>query len=110
MTGQIEMNGLAGQEPQHHVAKSERPAGDVWAVKLKELLEWQQFRCSLSGRKLTPKNAEADHIVPIKHGGENQMENIQILTTEVNRAKGTMGQQEFVQMCRDVVSHCDECA
>jgi 5-methylcytosine-specific restriction endonuclease McrA len=106
MIEQTEMNGLDGQGQRHHVGKKERPTGDVWAVKLKDLLEWQEYRCALSGRELTPSNAEADHIIPVKHGGVNQMENIQILTHEVNRAKGTLSHDEFVSLCRDVNAYC----
>lgn len=45
-----------------------------------------------------------DHIKPITEGGENVMENIQLVVSDANRAKGTMGQEAFVRLCADVVA------
>lgn len=101
------MNGRDGREIGPLQCESERPAGEITSAKLTALLEYQQFRCALTGRKLTPDNAEADHIVPVKKGGLNVMENVQIVTHQANRAKGTLGMDEFVRLCRDVATqHC----
>lgn len=69
------------------------------------LLEHQGHRCALTGELLTPDNAEVDHIQPIAGGGTNTMENVQIVVASVNRAKGTMAQEEFVGMCQRVARH-----
>lgn len=81
-----------------------RPTGKPNSRKLRQLVEWQGFRCALTGDPITPENCEIDHIVPLSKGGENAMENLQVVLTEVNRAKNTMTQEEFVEMCCKVAS------
>jgi 5-methylcytosine-specific restriction endonuclease McrA len=66
------------------------------------LLERQGYRCALTGRQLTPETAALDHIIPIKYGGEHVIENTQVLHKDVNRAKNSMTNVEFAQMCREV--------
>lgn len=72
------------------------------ALGLKQIVEQQNYQCALTGRHLTPKNAELDHVVPRSKGGTNERENLQWLHKQVNRAKGTMTQSEFVAMCQEV--------
>lgn len=72
-----------------------------------QLIETQQYRCALTGRELTPETASIDHKVPLAGGGEHHISNIWVLDHVVNRAKGTMTVDEFIAMCRDVVSHAD---
>lgn len=67
------------------------------------LLRTQGYRCALSGRPLTPDNCALDHILAMSRGGANLIENAQVLHRDVNRAKGTLTNQEFVQLCREVV-------
>lgn len=74
-------------------------------AKLMALLEKQEYRCALSGRKLTPKTAVIDHITPASKGGGNEIENLQWLHKDVNRAKGTLSQEEFIRVCRMVVAY-----
>ncbi len=69
------------------------------------LLEWQDYRCALTGRRLSPEEASLDHIVPVRDGGEHVIENTQILHRDINRAKSILSNGEFIAMCRDVVSH-----
>jgi len=71
------------------------------------LLEHQQHRCALTGRRLTPQTAALDHIVPIRCGGEHVIENTQVLHKDVNRAKGSLTSEEFLAMCREVVRWSD---
>lgn len=66
------------------------------------LLERQGYRCALTGRQLTPETAALDHIIPIKYGGEHVIENTQVLHKDVNRAKNSMTNVEFAQMCEEV--------
>ena len=66
------------------------------------LLERQQYKCALSGAALTPDDAELDHIIPIANGGDNAIENIQIVTKQINRMKGSMDNEQFVEMCKRV--------
>lgn len=71
---------------------------------LMRLVETQKFRCALSGVELTPENAALDHILPVAKGGEHKIENLQWVHKEVNRMKGAMDQDTFVEMCRLVVN------
>jgi len=71
------------------------------------LLLRQNFRCALTGERLAPDNAALDHIRPICRGGNHTIENMQALTDAVNRAKGSLTQDEFIQLCRDVVAWSD---
>ena len=72
------------------------------ASKLMELITKQEFRCALTGVKITPENAVVDHIEPIANGGDHSIENLQWVHKEVNRMKGSMEQSEFIDICRKV--------
>jgi hypothetical protein len=82
-----------------------RPTGRVTTANVMQLLEHQQFRCALTGRKLEPDMASLDHILPVRSGGEHVIENTQVLHKDVNRAKTTMTSEEFIQLCREVIIH-----
>jgi len=67
-----------------------------------------QFECALTGRPLKfnePQTYEYDHIHPLARGGENTMANLQILCPEANQAKGMMTDQEFKELCKEVIIH-----
>lgn len=82
-----------------------RPHGPVSTENVLRLLEYQQYRCALTGRELTPETAALDHIVPIRCGGQHLIENTQVLHKDVNRAKGSLTNEEFIRMCHEVVDH-----
>lgn len=67
-----------------------------------KLLEDQQYRCALTRRPLEPQTACLDHILALSCGGMHTLSNIQVLHREVNRAKGTLSNDEFVAMCGEV--------
>ena len=67
------------------------------------ILEHQGFKCNLTGTHLTPETASIDHIIPLSKGGSHTKGNAQIILSSVNQAKGTMTQEEFIAMCRQVV-------
>ena len=69
-----------------------------------DLLQKQRFLCALSGRELTPSSAVLDHIIPVARGGEHRIENAQVLDAEVNRAKGTLTNDEFLELCRQITA------
>jgi len=71
-----------------------------------KLLEKQEYKCALSGRELTPDNSELDHIIPVTTGGSNAIENIQIVTKEINRMKGSMTNDQFIEACQRVAEWC----
>ena len=80
-----------------------RPKGSVSTTNVMALLAYQDYRCALTGRELTPEMAALDHIVPIRRDGEHAIENTQVLHKDVNRAKGSLTSEEFIGMCREVV-------
>jgi len=72
---------------------------------LRDILRSQDFRCALTGEQLTPTNFALDHIVPIVDGGDFTASNSQLVLKTVNRAKNTMSEDDFIEMCRQVVRH-----
>jgi 5-methylcytosine-specific restriction endonuclease McrA len=81
----------------HRISKTE----------IMELIEAQGYKCALTGRALTPETASLDHKTPLARGGKNEVANLQVIDKFVNLAKSTMTQDEFIQLCRDVVNHTD---
>lgn len=90
-------------ESETELVSPSRPNGAVNTENVMQLLEYQQYRCALTGRRLTPQTAALDHIVPIRFDGEHAIENTQVLHKDVNRAKGSLTNQEFIQLCQEVV-------
>ena len=82
-----------------------RPSGPVSTENVLRLLESQQYRCALTGRDLTPETAALDHIVPIRCDGQHAIENTPVLHEDVNRAKGSLTNEELIQMCHEVIDH-----
>lgn len=68
-----------------------------------DLLESQAYCCALTGWELTPHTASLDHRLPVSRGGEHTVANAQVLHEDVNRAKGTLTNEEFIKLCRAVV-------
>jgi CRISPR/Cas system Type II protein with McrA/HNH and RuvC-like nuclease domain len=70
---------------------------------LKELFEKQGGRCFYSDEILIPGvNASLDHQLPQCRGGDNSPQNIQWVTSDINRVKGKKTHEEFVEMCRHI--------
>lgn len=73
-----------------------------------DLVKNQDYRCALTGRPLTPEVTALDHRIPVSRGGSiDALENMQAIIEEVNRAKHTMTNEEFIAMCREVVAWAD---
>lgn len=70
---------------------------------LMAMLKRQDFKCYLTGTKLTPSTASLDHKHPVSKGGEHTIDNVCIVHEDVNRAKNSMTEDEFIDMCRAVV-------
>jgi DNA-binding CsgD family transcriptional regulator len=66
---------------------------------LLKLIQEQDYKCALSGVDLTPSTANLDHKIPRKNGGSDSIVNLQWLSYEVNRMKGSMDQDEFIRLC-----------
>ena len=88
------------QKPQRQAAKA-KPATPT---QLMEKLESQSFRCGLSGRELAPETATLDHIVPVSEGGTDEIHNLWWIHVDLNRCKGTLPLDEFIALCRSVVT------
>lgn len=80
----------------------------ITASKILNIIEGQQYKCALSGRKLTPETASVDHIVPLSKGGTHDISNIWVVDHRVNIAKGTMSVEEFVTMCREIAKYMEK--
>ena len=74
----------------------------------REIPERQGYKCALSGVEITPKRSSLDHRNPRSLGGSNDIENLQIVIPMINRAKGTMSQDQFVAMCHAVARHVQD--
>ena len=88
-----------------HVEDSEKVAT---RHELRKLVDRQGYKCSLSGAELSPSVAELDHVVSVADGGWHGVDNLQVLHKVVNRMKGTMGNDEFIQWCRLVADHAED--
>lgn len=71
---------------------------------LYELLEVQDYRCALTGKELSPDDVALDHIVPISNGGDFSLANSQLVSKSANRAKHTLSQDDFIELCKSVAA------
>jgi len=94
---------LATRLTDHRRQKAQ--GGAISAPNVRQLFERQEYRCALTGCALSPETSALDHILPVSRGGEHVIANVQILHKQVNRAKGTLTNEEFIQLCREVVAH-----
>jgi len=95
------MQSLTEWLPKEMIARSKRSkTGKASASELMQLIDTQEYRCALSGVLLTPETSSLDHKTPISSGGSDAIDNLQWVSNEVNRAKGSMNQDAFIEMCR----------
>jgi hypothetical protein len=81
-----------------------KPNGEIaTGAELMSLLKKQEYRCALTGEKLTPNTAQLDHKTPKSKGGDDVLDNLQWLDRTVNKMKGSMTVEEFVSVCKRVV-------
>ncbi len=81
--------------------------GDISCHGVYALLAKQNYCCALTGRPLRPSDASLDHVLPVSRQGLHRLENAQVLHQDVNRAKGTLTNVEFVALCREVAAWAD---
>jgi diadenosine tetraphosphate (Ap4A) HIT family hydrolase len=75
-----------------------------------DVLKAADGRCDLCG--ITKKNRllQVDHIKPRSKGGTNEIENLQALSDECNRAKCDRDETDFrIETASQVVANCDFC-
>ena len=90
-------------------AKSQELNGivEVNTQTVMSLLQHQNYRCAMTGRQLTPQTSSLDHIIPVSRGRQHSINNAQVLHKDVNRAKGVLTNEQFIQLCREVVAYAD---
>ena len=98
------MTGINGQKQKRRITEPQSENA-VTRAALLDLIEEQEYGCALSGVELTPETATADHIHPCGLGGEHTIQNIQILDKRVNVMKGTLPQDEFIDLCCRVAQY-----
>lgn len=76
--------------------------GRATAKELAKLWKNQRGKCALTGRRLD-RTAQLDHKQPRARGGSDQMINLQWLCEEANLAKRALTDDEFIDLCRDVM-------
>jgi 5-methylcytosine-specific restriction endonuclease McrA len=59
--------------------------------------------CALSGITIDLMTCEIDHIVPETRSGSNELSNLRLVCTRANEAKGNMTDDEFLELCRNVL-------
>ena len=60
-----------------------------------EVLKRAGFRCELCGISADERAIEVDHILPRKHGGEDDLTNLQALCFKCNANKGARDDEDF---------------
>ncbi len=100
-------NGEDGPSQANGKPSSSKSPSGITSRALLQILKRQDRRCALTGRELTPETARIDHVQPLKHKGPHHIDNIQLLNNQVNDAKHTLTQAEFIQICREVVAWID---
>lgn len=103
-TKEMTQTGVNGQTTSGRTGSSDRESHGVNVKNLKRMLEMQQYKCALTGWDLTPKTATVDHIHPLSQDGTHTIDNVHIVHTMANRAKGTLSLEQFVQLCRAVAA------
>lgn len=57
----------------------------------------------MSGRRLNRDNAQLDHIVPLKRGGSNLIDNLRWVHRDVNYAKRDLMDDQLLSLCSDII-------
>lgn len=71
---------------------------------LTSLWERQRGRCAYTGELLIPgHNASLDHKMPTSRGGDHSIDNLQWVSSLINRMKTDMTHEEFLSMCRRIM-------
>ena len=64
--------------------------------------------CYLTGLAIdltNPSTYSLDHILPVSKGGPSTLENLGLCTVEVNQAKSSKTPEEFMELCKKVLTH-----
>ena len=70
---------------------------------LHDKIKAKGFKCFLTGEPLSLDSFELDHVNPVVNGGKAlDPDNLEAVTPEANKAKGTLEFEDFVQLCNKV--------
>ncbi len=75
-----------------------------------EVLKRAGFRCELCGISADERAIQVDHIVPRKHGGEDDLTNLQALCFKCNANKGARDDTDFRMIREGINAWQAECA
>lgn len=79
-------------------------SGKYWK-ELKNLLKIQNYKCALSGDKISfDCDIELDHILPTTRGGNNDLSNVRWVTKQANRLKQNLTDIELKELCKKILS------
>ena len=74
-------------------------------TELLELMKLQDCKCPYTGIQLSiGVNCELDHRVAKAKGGTNSIDNLQWVSTAVNRMKWDLDEQEFIELCKTIAT------
>jgi 5-methylcytosine-specific restriction endonuclease McrA len=68
----------------------------------------EPYICYLTGKRLDLSKSDSysfDHKIPLSRGGQSTLSNLGLCSPIVNRAKSDMTEQEFVELCKQVLIH-----
>lgn len=85
---------------------------DVTKKYIFDLLEFQQNKCALTGRRISigmgtkiPRTASLDRIDSTKGYEEG---NLQWVAVKLNQMKGSLSQGRFIELCKKVAMTCQK--
>jgi diadenosine tetraphosphate (Ap4A) HIT family hydrolase len=74
-----------------------------------EVLKRAGFRCELCGISADERAIEVDHIIPRKHGGEDDLTNLQALCFKCNANKGARDDADFREVREKINARQSDC-
>lgn len=75
--------------------------------RIRSLLKLQKGRCAVTGEKLDPNNATADHIFPLSKMSqiEKNDKNIWIVLKKINSLKSNLSMKELYELCEKILAY-----
>lgn len=75
---------------------------------IQEAKEWigNQPTCYLTGEPIdlgNPQTYHLDHIIPVKRGGKNTLDNMGLLKSDINKMKSDLTVDELVENCKKIL-------
>jgi 5-methylcytosine-specific restriction endonuclease McrA len=82
--------------------QSFRKRSDLAVPQSVEIEQWIKnqlpLTCWYTGEKLKPTSFSIDHKIPVSRGGTNNFDNLCVCSLHVNNAKGSMSEEEFIEL------------